>query len=122
MLAGSYSCLPAQIGISKAHSDRRSGRQSDRPPKNVLWCTCFRVDGAGPGRAKIVPAAARGWSFRTGSGGGKGSFLSRVSSVAVWFTLDRVDRLEILVVRFSGALREARGPVWFVGFSCGCVV
>ena len=25
--------------------------------------------------------------------------------------MNRVDRLEILVVRFSGALREARGPV-----------
>ena len=61
MLAGSDSCLPAQIGISKAHSGRQSDRHSARPPKNVLWCTCFRVDGAGPGRAKIVPAAARGW-------------------------------------------------------------
>ena len=57
MLAGSDSCLPAQIGISKVHSDRHSAR----PPKNVLWCTCFRVDGAGPGRAKIVPAATKGW-------------------------------------------------------------
>ena len=57
MLAGSYSCLPAQIGISKARSGRHSGRQS----KNVLWCTCFRVDGAGARRAKIVPAAAKGW-------------------------------------------------------------
>ena len=53
---------------------------------------------------------------------GEGSFVSRISSVAVWFTANRVDRLEILVVRFSGALREARGPVWFVGFSCECVV
>ena len=61
MLAGSDSCLPAQIGISKAHSGRQSDRHSARPPKNVLWCTCFRVDGAGPGRAKIVPAAAKGW-------------------------------------------------------------
>ena len=57
MLAGSDSCLPAQIGISKAHS----GRHSARPPKNVLWCTCFRVDGAGARKAKIVPAAAKGW-------------------------------------------------------------
>ena len=57
MLAGSDSCLPAQIGISKVHSDRHSAR----PPKNVLWCTCFRVDGAGPGKAKIVPAAAKAW-------------------------------------------------------------
>ena len=73
MLAGSDSCLPAQIGISKAHSGRQSDRHSARPPKNVLWCTCFRVDGAGPDKAKIVPAAARGWSFRTGSGGSKGS-------------------------------------------------
>ena len=61
MLAGSDSCLPAQIGISKAHSGRQSDRHSARPPKNVLWCTCFWVDGAGPGRAKIVPAAAKGW-------------------------------------------------------------
>ena len=64
MLAGSDSCLPAQIGISEAHSDRRSGRQSARPPKNVLWCTCFRVDGAGAGEAKIVPAAAKGWFLK----------------------------------------------------------
>ena len=53
MLAGSDSRLPAQIGISKAHSDRQS--------KSVLWCTCFRVDVAGAGKAKIVPAAAKGW-------------------------------------------------------------
>ena len=78
MLAGSDSCLPAQIGISKAHSGRQSDRHSARPPKNVLWCTCFRVDGAGPGRAKIVPAAAKGWFFRTGSDGSKGSFLNMV--------------------------------------------
>ena len=57
MFAGSDSRLPAQIGISKAHS----GRHSDRQSKSVLWCTCFRVDGLGAGKAKIVPAAAKGW-------------------------------------------------------------
>lgn len=29
--------------------------------KSVLWCTCFWVDGLGAGKAKIVPAAAKGW-------------------------------------------------------------
>ena len=57
MLAGSDSRLPAQIGISKAHSDRHS----DRPPKSVLWCTCFWVDGLGVCGVRIVPAAAKGW-------------------------------------------------------------
>ena len=78
MLAGSDSCLPAQIGISKAHSGRQSDRHSARPPKNVLWCTCFRVDGLGAPKAKIVPAAAKGWFLRTGSDGSKGSFLDMV--------------------------------------------
>ena len=73
MFAGSDSRLPAQIGISKAHS----GRHSDRQSKSVLWCTCFWVDGLGVCGVRIVPAAARGWFFKTGSGG-KGSFLSMV--------------------------------------------
>ena len=45
--------------------------------KSVLWCTCFWVDGLGVCGVRIVPAAARGWFFKTGSGG-KGSFLSMV--------------------------------------------
>ena len=53
VFAGSDSRLPAQIGISKAHSDRQS--------KSVLWCTCFWVDGLGVCGVRIVPAAARGW-------------------------------------------------------------
>ena len=68
MFAGSDSRLPAQIGISKAHSDRQSDRHSARPLKNVLWCTCFWVDGLGVCGVRIVPAAARGWFFKTGSG------------------------------------------------------
>ena len=45
--------------------------------KSVLWCTCFWVDGLGVCGVRIVSAAARGWFFKTGSGG-KGSFLSMV--------------------------------------------
>ena len=36
--------------------------------KSVLWCTCFWVDGLGVCGVRIVPAAARGWFFKTGSG------------------------------------------------------
>ena len=49
-------------------------------------------------------------------------FFSWFLTVVVWFTLDRVDRLGVVVVRFSGALRKACELVWFVGFSCECVV
>ena len=47
--------------------------------KSVLWCTCFWVDGLGVCGVRIVPAAARGWFFRTGSGlVAWGSFLWKV--------------------------------------------
>ena len=36
--------------------------------KSVLWCTCFWVDGLGVCGVRIVPAAARGWCFKAGSG------------------------------------------------------
>ena len=45
MFAGSDSRLPAQIGISKAHSDRHSGRHSARPPKVCCGARVFGLTG-----------------------------------------------------------------------------